>query len=53
MDPSDYLVMRTTKDAVLGNFNYKIHRIVNSVLSGASDKVFNGTLCMRVPVANA
>jgi hypothetical protein len=32
---------RTTKDAVLRNFNYKILRTVNSALSSATDMYFN------------
>jgi hypothetical protein len=36
--------MCTTEDTALVNFIYKIHRIVNSALSGAPDIISNGSL---------
>jgi hypothetical protein len=38
-----WLVKRTIEDAALGKFIYKIHRTVNSALSGASDINSNGS----------
>jgi hypothetical protein len=41
--------MHMAELAGLGNFNYKIHRIVNSALSGAPNICSNGSLaCQRL-----
>jgi hypothetical protein len=43
---------RTVEDAVLVNFNYKIHQIVNSALFDAPDINSNDSLRRRAPAAN-